>query len=227
MAPSRRKPNRLRKPIPRKPGNRENLRSGHRRDLCDGVPICPVAIHAGTGPLQYALYPHIAAIRDDKAKVTSLFLLLTRVLAMVIIPSVGIVAVASEPIFHLLLSKKWGEAIPVFDPNSPRHGVATGDGDHRHVSNGAGSYRRTKTSCDAIRFGVARWASGSGLVWHRSRRGHVYHLRDAVFGVVTTSLLAARELLPDTLCSRPFIANGANGRRNTSLPNRKFDLPEP
>ncbi len=67
-----------------------------------------------TGPLQYVMYPQIAAMRDDKAKVASLFLLLTRVLAMAILPSVGLVAVASEPILHLLLSTKWSQAIPVF-----------------------------------------------------------------------------------------------------------------
>jgi hypothetical protein len=37
-----------------------------------------------------------------KAKLVALLLLIKRVLAMV--------AVASDPIFHLLLSKKWGQA---------------------------------------------------------------------------------------------------------------------
>jgi O-antigen/teichoic acid export membrane protein len=67
-----------------------------------------------TGPLQFALYPRIAALRADKTKLTPLFLLITRVLAMVVLPTVGLVAVASEPIFHLLLSKKWGQAAPLF-----------------------------------------------------------------------------------------------------------------
>jgi O-antigen/teichoic acid export membrane protein len=66
------------------------------------------------GPLQYVLYPHIAAIRDDKAKLAALFLLFTRVLAMVVFPAICVVAVASDPIFHLLLSKKWGQAAPIF-----------------------------------------------------------------------------------------------------------------
>jgi O-antigen/teichoic acid export membrane protein len=72
-----------------------------------------------TGPLQYVMYPHVAAIREDKAKIASLFLLLTRVVATVILPSVGLVAVASEPIFHLLLSKTWSQAIPIFVVISP------------------------------------------------------------------------------------------------------------
>ena len=67
-----------------------------------------------TGPLQYVLYPHVAALRDDETKLTALFLLLTRVLAMGCFPAVGLVAVASEPVFHLLLSKKWGQAAPIF-----------------------------------------------------------------------------------------------------------------
>ena len=67
-----------------------------------------------TGPLQYVLYPHIAAIREDKTKLATLFLLFTRLLAMVVFPAVCVVAVASEPIFHLLLSQKWGQAAPIF-----------------------------------------------------------------------------------------------------------------
>jgi len=67
-----------------------------------------------TGPLQYVLYPHIAPLREDKKKLSALFLLFTRVLAMTVLPAVGLVAVASEPIFHVLLSKKWGQAAPIF-----------------------------------------------------------------------------------------------------------------
>jgi hypothetical protein len=36
-----------------------------------------------TGPLHYSLYPHVAALRDDKAKLVALLLLITHVLAMV------------------------------------------------------------------------------------------------------------------------------------------------
>ncbi len=67
-----------------------------------------------TGPLQYVLYPHIAAIREDKTKLAALFLLFTRLLAMVVFPGVCLVALASEPMFHLLLSKKWEQAAPIF-----------------------------------------------------------------------------------------------------------------
>lgn len=67
-----------------------------------------------TGPLQYVLYPYIAALRDDKAKLAELFLVLTRVLALVVCPAVGVIAAASEPVFHVLLSKKWEHAAPIF-----------------------------------------------------------------------------------------------------------------
>jgi O-antigen/teichoic acid export membrane protein len=67
-----------------------------------------------TGPLQYVLYPYIAALRDDKAKLAGLFLVLTRVLALVVCPAVGVIAAASDPVFHLLLTKKWGHAAPIF-----------------------------------------------------------------------------------------------------------------
>lgn len=72
-----------------------------------------------TGPLQYVLYPHVAAIREDRAQMTALFVLLTRVLAMVLLPAVGLLAVASEPTFTLLLSKKWGQAAPIFSLIAP------------------------------------------------------------------------------------------------------------
>jgi len=32
----------------------------------------------------------------------------------VVLPAVGLVAVASDPVFHLLLSNKWGQAAPIF-----------------------------------------------------------------------------------------------------------------
>lgn len=67
-----------------------------------------------TGPLQYVLYPRIVELRDDKAKLSELFLLITRMLAIILLPSVALVAVASKPIFHLLLSAKWEAAAPIF-----------------------------------------------------------------------------------------------------------------
>lgn len=72
-----------------------------------------------TGPLQYVLYPHVATIREDRAQMRALFLLLTRLLATVLLPAVGLVAVASEPTFNLLLSPKWGQAAHIFEIIAP------------------------------------------------------------------------------------------------------------
>jgi O-antigen/teichoic acid export membrane protein len=67
-----------------------------------------------TGPLQYVLYPHVAALRDNKMELARTFLLVTRLVALTIVPAIGLMAIASEPIFHLMLSKKWAEAAPIF-----------------------------------------------------------------------------------------------------------------
>jgi PST family polysaccharide transporter len=60
-----------------------------------------------TGPLQFSLYPHVAALRDDKAKLVALLLLITRVLAMVVVPAVGLVAVG-DPIFFICCCRRSG-----------------------------------------------------------------------------------------------------------------------
>ena len=180
-----------------------------------------------TGPLQYALYPHIAAIRDDKAKVTSLFLLLTRVLAMVIIPSVGIVAVASEPIFHLLLSKKWGEAIPVFILIAPATAL-------QPVTAIIGTFLMALGRTDVQKHLAMQFA----LVWLVGLVVAVWYGIEAVAATYTIcvmlfSVWSLRVCLPLVNCSLTLYARvlllpmARNGRRNTSLPNRKFDLPEP
>jgi PST family polysaccharide transporter len=67
-----------------------------------------------TGPLQHVLYPQIVMLRQDRKKMKELFLLITRMLAIVITPSVVLVAAASKPIFHFLLSSKWADAAPIF-----------------------------------------------------------------------------------------------------------------
>jgi O-antigen/teichoic acid export membrane protein len=60
-----------------------------------------------TGPLQYVLYPHLAKIKKNRAAMRETFLLLTRTLAVLIFPTVGMVAAAHGPVFDLLLSAKW------------------------------------------------------------------------------------------------------------------------
>ncbi|HYD18084.1 MAG TPA: lipopolysaccharide biosynthesis protein [Patescibacteria group bacterium] len=59
------------------------------------------------GPLEYVIYAHLAKIRDNRQMTQRLFLLLTRVTAIIITPGMGLVAAAHEPTFRLLLSEKW------------------------------------------------------------------------------------------------------------------------
>jgi PST family polysaccharide transporter len=60
-----------------------------------------------TGPLQYVLYAHVARIQTDKVAMRQMFLLLTRTMAVVIFPVMGMVAAAHGPVFDLMLSAKW------------------------------------------------------------------------------------------------------------------------
>ena len=67
-----------------------------------------------TGPLQYVLYAQLAGSANDLPAVRRLFLVLTRSLATLGFPLIGIVAAAHHPIFTLLLSEKWASAGEIF-----------------------------------------------------------------------------------------------------------------
>lgn len=67
-----------------------------------------------TGPLNYVLYPQISRIRHDPAGVKSMFILTTKVLALLFFPAIAVAAAANGPIFHLLLSDKWSRAGLIF-----------------------------------------------------------------------------------------------------------------
>lgn len=67
-----------------------------------------------SGPLQYVLYARLARVKEDTDSVRTLFLLFTRGLAILIFPSMGMVAAAHAPAFTLLLSEKWAQAGVVF-----------------------------------------------------------------------------------------------------------------
>jgi PST family polysaccharide transporter len=60
-----------------------------------------------TGPLEYVIYAYLAPMDDNKAVIRQMFLLLTRIQAILIFPTIGMVAAAHQPIFKLLLSDKW------------------------------------------------------------------------------------------------------------------------
>ena len=60
-----------------------------------------------SGPLQYVVYAHLSKLRDDIPALRRTMLLLTRILAIVIFPGMGMVAAANESVFKLFLSEKW------------------------------------------------------------------------------------------------------------------------
>ena len=67
-----------------------------------------------SGPLQYVFYAKLVNVKDDIQALRGTFLFLTRLLAILIFPAMGMVAVAHEPIFALLLSEKWAASGRVF-----------------------------------------------------------------------------------------------------------------
>jgi O-antigen/teichoic acid export membrane protein len=66
------------------------------------------------GPLQYVLFSHMAVIKDNLPAIRRTFLLVTRVLAIIIFPSLGLVAAAHFAFFDIVLSKKWSESGVIF-----------------------------------------------------------------------------------------------------------------
>jgi PST family polysaccharide transporter len=62
------------------------------------------------GPLQYVLYGQLVKIKHDPEAVATTFFAVTRILAILVVPAVGMVAVAHQAVFTLLLSAKWESA---------------------------------------------------------------------------------------------------------------------
>jgi O-antigen/teichoic acid export membrane protein len=67
-----------------------------------------------SGPLQYVFYSRLSMVKDDKHAIRRTFLVLTRILATMIFPTMGLVAAAYHPVFTLLLSSKWAASGKVF-----------------------------------------------------------------------------------------------------------------
>ena len=59
------------------------------------------------GPLEYVIYAHLAKIGQAPPLLRRVFLMLTRVISILVLPAMGLVAAAQEPAFRLLLSEKW------------------------------------------------------------------------------------------------------------------------
>lgn len=67
-----------------------------------------------TGPLQYVFYAKLVQVKENISAIRRTFLVLTRILALLIFPTMGMVAVAYHPVFTLLLSAKWAPAGRIF-----------------------------------------------------------------------------------------------------------------
>lgn len=78
-----------------------------------------------SGPLQYVLYPYIAHAREHISDIRLMFMFITRLLALLVIPILGMMAVAHEPIFNILLSEKWWESGLVFMLLAPAAALQT------------------------------------------------------------------------------------------------------
>jgi O-antigen/teichoic acid export membrane protein len=78
-----------------------------------------------TGPFQYVVYAELTRMKDDTAAVARVFIAATRVIALVVLPFMGLVAIAGEPVFSALLSAKWRDAGLVFALVAPACAVQT------------------------------------------------------------------------------------------------------
>jgi PST family polysaccharide transporter len=67
-----------------------------------------------TGPLQYVIYAQLARLGGDRFAIRRMFLFLTRGLAILAFPVIGMVAAAHHPVFKLLLSEKWQQSGELF-----------------------------------------------------------------------------------------------------------------
>lgn len=67
-----------------------------------------------SGPLQFVLYPRLSERKNDPAAIRATFLIVTRVLAIMIFPTMGMVAAAHYAVFTLLLSAKWAVSGKLF-----------------------------------------------------------------------------------------------------------------
>ncbi|HAJ89696.1 MAG TPA: hypothetical protein DCM27_01585 [Rhodospirillaceae bacterium] len=67
-----------------------------------------------SGPLQFVLYPRMAKTKDDPATIKALYVFVSRILSILVVPSIGMIAIAHEPVFTLVLSQKWQQAGHIF-----------------------------------------------------------------------------------------------------------------
>jgi O-antigen/teichoic acid export membrane protein len=71
------------------------------------------------GALQYVIYAHLAPLRDNRDLIRQMYLSLTRLLSIVVIPAMFMMGAAHGPVFELLLSSKWAMAGQIFMMAAP------------------------------------------------------------------------------------------------------------
>jgi O-antigen/teichoic acid export membrane protein len=107
-----------------------------------------------TGPLQYVLYAQLAEIKHEAAAVRRLFLILTRMVATLAFPAIGMIAVAHEPVFGVILSSKWSASGELFLMMAPISVIETVTGIGGTVMLAFG---RTDIQL--------RWTTECGVIW--------------------------------------------------------------
>ncbi len=63
-----------------------------------------------SGPLDYVTFPLLSAYKQNLTFLRDIYIFLTRGLAIIVFPAMGLVAAAHEPFFRILLSEKWAES---------------------------------------------------------------------------------------------------------------------
>jgi PST family polysaccharide transporter len=76
-------------------------------------------------PVQNALFVRMVELRDDKAALRDLLLILTTAVSLLVFPAVATLAAASPAYFAFLLSTEWLQAAPVFAVLAPVAAVQT------------------------------------------------------------------------------------------------------
>lgn len=107
-----------------------------------------------TGPLQYVLYAQLADIKHDKTAIRRLFLILTRLVATLAFPVVGMVAVAHNSVFGVLLSMKWAQSGDLFMLLAPISAVQA-------ITAIAGTVALALGRTDI----QIRWTTECGIIW--------------------------------------------------------------
>lgn len=71
------------------------------------------------GPIQYVVYTHLAPLCKNTVLIKGMYLALTRILGLIIIPPMFMIGVAHGPFFEVLLSAKWAVAGQMFMMAAP------------------------------------------------------------------------------------------------------------